>query len=69
MRYTSSRSYAPRFGMRSTRFCFVFVNAVMRYMLNTSIIWAEEVVLGLVPWLAMSGLFLAIPGAMPQQSR
>jgi TRAP-type C4-dicarboxylate transport system permease small subunit len=38
----------------------VFVNALMRYMLNTSIIWAEEVVLGLVPWLAMSGLFLAI---------
>jgi TRAP-type C4-dicarboxylate transport system permease small subunit len=38
----------------------VFVNALMRYTLNTSIIWAEEVVLGLVPWLAMTGLFLAI---------
>jgi len=38
----------------------VFVNAVMRYLLDTSIIWAEEVVLGLIPWLAMVGLFLAI---------
>jgi TRAP-type transport system small permease protein len=38
----------------------VFVNAVMRYAVGSSIIWAEEVVLGLVPWLAMVGLFLAI---------
>lgn len=38
----------------------VFVNALMRYLLDTSIIWAEEVVLGLIPWLAMVGLFLAI---------
>lgn len=38
----------------------VFVNALMRYLLDTSIIWAEEVILGLIPWLAMVGLFLAI---------
>lgn len=38
----------------------VFVNALMRYLLNTSIIWAEEIILGLIPWLAMAGLFLAI---------
>lgn len=38
----------------------VFINALMRYLLDTSIIWAEEVILGLVPWLAMVGLFLAI---------
>lgn len=38
----------------------VFVNAMMRYLLDTSIIWAEEVILGLIPWLAMVGLFLAI---------
>jgi len=38
----------------------VFVNAAMRYLVDTSIIWAEEVVLGLIPWLAMVGLFLAI---------
>jgi TRAP-type transport system small permease protein len=38
----------------------VFVNAAARYLVDTSIIWAEEVVLGLVPWLAMVGLFLAI---------
>jgi len=38
----------------------VFVNALMRYLLNTSIIWAEEIILGLIPWLAVTGLFLAI---------
>ena len=38
----------------------VFCNACMRYLLNTSIIWAEEVVLNIIPWLAVIGLFLAI---------
>jgi TRAP-type C4-dicarboxylate transport system permease small subunit len=38
----------------------VFINACMRYLLNTSIIWAEEVVISIIPWLAMLGLFLAI---------
>jgi TRAP-type C4-dicarboxylate transport system permease small subunit len=38
----------------------VFLNAAMRYVLDTSIIWAEEVILGLIPWLAIVGLFLAI---------
>lgn len=38
----------------------VFVNACMRYLLNTSIIWAEEVVIHIIPWLAVIGLFLAI---------
>jgi TRAP-type C4-dicarboxylate transport system permease small subunit len=38
----------------------IFVNAVTRYALNYSFIWAEEVVIGLVPWLAVSGLFLSV---------
>ena len=38
----------------------VFCNACMRYLLNTSIIWAEEVVINMIPWLAVIGLFLAI---------
>jgi TRAP-type C4-dicarboxylate transport system permease small subunit len=38
----------------------VFCNACMRYLLNTSIIWAEEVVINIIPWLAVTGLFLAI---------
>ena len=38
----------------------VFCNACMRYLLNTSIIWAEEVVINIIPWLAVIGLFLAI---------
>ena len=38
----------------------VFTNACMRYLLDTSIIWAEEVVINIIPWLAVIGLFLAI---------
>jgi TRAP-type C4-dicarboxylate transport system permease small subunit len=38
----------------------VFINAVTRYALNYSFIWAEEVVIGLVPWLAVIGLFLSV---------
>ena len=38
----------------------VFANAVGRYAFDTSLIWAEEVVLLLVPWLAMSGVFLSV---------
>jgi len=38
----------------------VFSNAVARYLFNTSFLWAEEVVLLLVPWLAMTGVFLSV---------
>lgn len=38
----------------------VFVNAVARYLFNHSFPWAEEVVLLLVPWLAMTGVFLSV---------
>ena len=38
----------------------VFANAVGRYAFDTSLIWAEEAVLLLVPWLAMSGVFLSV---------
>lgn len=38
----------------------IFVNAVGRYAFNNSLIWAEELVLLLVPWLAMTGVFLAV---------
>ena len=38
----------------------VFANAVGRYAFNSSIIWAEELVLLLVPWLAMTGVFLSV---------
>jgi TRAP-type C4-dicarboxylate transport system permease small subunit len=38
----------------------IFVNALTRYALNYSFIWAEEVVIGLVPWLAVTGLFLSV---------
>ena len=38
----------------------VFANAVGRYAFNSSIIWAEELVLLLVPWVAMTGVFLSV---------
>ncbi len=38
----------------------IFVNAVGRYGFNINLIWAEELVLLLVPWLAMTGVFLAV---------
>ncbi len=38
----------------------IFVNAFGRYAFNVHLIWAEEVVLLLVPWLAMTGVFLAV---------
>ncbi|MCH7711716.1 MAG: TRAP transporter small permease [Proteobacteria bacterium] len=38
----------------------IFVNAFGRYAFNVHLIWAEELVQLLMPWLAMTGLFLAI---------
>ena len=37
----------------------VFGNAVGRYLFNSSLIWAEEIVIALIPWLAVLGLFLS----------
>ena len=38
----------------------IFANAIGRYAFNISFIWAEELVLLLVPWLAMTGVFLSV---------
>lgn len=38
----------------------VFANALSRYALDRSFVWAEELVIGLVPWLAVTGLFLSV---------
>lgn len=38
----------------------IFCNAVGRYAFNAHLIWAEELVLMLMPWLAMTGTFLAV---------
>jgi TRAP-type C4-dicarboxylate transport system permease small subunit len=38
----------------------VFANAVGRYAFASPIIWAEEIVISLIPWLAMSGVFLSV---------
>jgi TRAP-type C4-dicarboxylate transport system permease small subunit len=38
----------------------VFVNAVGRYAFQFTLIWGDEVVLSLLPWLGMLGMFLSI---------
>ena len=38
----------------------VFVNATGRYLFNSPVIWAEELVIALIPWLAMTGVFLSV---------
>jgi TRAP-type C4-dicarboxylate transport system permease small subunit len=47
-------------GLLGGMLAIVFANALSRYLLNHSFVWAEEVVIGLVPWLAVSGLFLSV---------
>ena len=38
----------------------IFCNALGRYAFNAHLLWAEELVLMLMPWLAMTGTFLAV---------
>lgn len=38
----------------------VFSNAVGRYTIGLTFIWADEIVLGLLPWLGMLGMFLSV---------
>ena len=38
----------------------VFVNAVGRYAIASPVIWADELVIAMIPWLAMSGVFLSV---------
>ncbi len=38
----------------------VFLNAAGRYTISTTMIWGDELVLSLLPWLGMTGMFLAV---------
>jgi TRAP-type C4-dicarboxylate transport system permease small subunit len=38
----------------------VFLNASTRYLFSYSFIWGDELIIAIIPWVAMSGLFLAI---------
>ncbi|MEM9781759.1 MAG: TRAP transporter small permease subunit [Pseudomonadota bacterium] len=38
----------------------VFVNATGRYAFSSTLIWGDELVLSLLPWLGMTGMFLAV---------
>jgi TRAP-type C4-dicarboxylate transport system permease small subunit len=48
------------FGLLSSILLIVFANAFSRYILRNPLPWASEVVLALMPWLAMVGLFLSV---------
>ncbi|QIB36135.1 TRAP transporter small permease [Ancylobacter pratisalsi] len=38
----------------------VFANASLRYLFNSGLIWADEIVIALIPWLTMLGMFLSV---------
>jgi TRAP-type C4-dicarboxylate transport system permease small subunit len=38
----------------------IFLNASMRYLLGVTYIWGDELVIALVPWLTMCGMFLSV---------
>jgi TRAP-type C4-dicarboxylate transport system permease small subunit len=38
----------------------VFLNATTRYLFSYSFIWGDELIIAIIPWVAMSGLFLAV---------
>lgn len=38
----------------------VFFNAAGRYLFQFTFLWADEVVIGVLPWLGMCGMFLSI---------
>ena len=44
----------------ATIVALIFLNAVGRYAFSASILWAEELVIALIPWLAMTGVFLSV---------
>ena len=44
----------------ATIVALIFLNAVGRYAFAASILWAEELVIALIPWLAMTGVFLSV---------
>lgn len=41
-------------------FLIVLSNALGRYLFASPIVWAQEVVIGTIPWLAVAGLFLSV---------
>jgi TRAP-type C4-dicarboxylate transport system permease small subunit len=47
-------------GVIITMTALVFGNAMGRYLFNATAIWADELVVALMPWLAMCGVYLSI---------
>lgn len=41
-------------------FLIVLCNALGRYLFAAPVVWAEEVVIATIPWLAVAGLFLSV---------
>jgi TRAP-type C4-dicarboxylate transport system permease small subunit len=38
----------------------VFLNAATRYLFKHSFIWGDELIIAIIPWVGMAGLFLAV---------
>jgi TRAP-type C4-dicarboxylate transport system permease small subunit len=47
-------------GVISAIVALVFLNAAGRYAFAAPILWGEELVIALIPWLAMTGVFLSV---------
>ncbi|TGD61674.1 TRAP transporter small permease [Tabrizicola sp. WMC-M-20] len=47
-------------GVLASIVLLVFSNAVSRYILGAALVWSDELVLSLLPWLGMLGMFLSI---------
>jgi TRAP-type C4-dicarboxylate transport system permease small subunit len=41
-------------------FLIILINASGRYLVGRSLPWGEEVVIGVIPWISMAGLFLSV---------
>jgi TRAP-type C4-dicarboxylate transport system permease small subunit len=44
----------------STIATLVFINAFARYTMSTALVWGDELIISLIPWLAMIGMFLSV---------
>jgi len=47
-------------GLLIAVFLIVLSNAFGRYLFGSPIVWAQEVVIATIPWLAVTGLFLSV---------
>lgn len=59
-RFVNRIAEVPGVIVLATLILLVFTNATSRYVLGYSFVWADELVISLMPWLGMLGMFLSI---------